>query len=480
MHPRQRSPDMRLLQGCSPLVVIVALAGCGSPPRDKGFSDVASLVQERTGRTVHWHHGSADDAQVAKAVSDLLAQPLTPDSAIQVALLNNPRLHATYQELGISQADLVQAGLLSNPTLVAGVKFFSAGPVVELSLVENLLQVFALPARTRFAEAQLAQAKATVAGAIIDLIADTKRAAINVLAAEQMLELRRTVLSSLDAAAELSTRIHAAGNSTALEHAADVAAAAQARLVVADGEDAVLIARERLAIAMGLWGADATRWTMTGRLPELPLADGTEEGTGMERQAISASLDLLAMREGARALGERYGIERLDAWFGGLDVGVMGERESTGEWGFGPEVGLALPIFDQGQGRRAAASAQLELVARLYRARAVELRSQVRIARAQVWSAYARAQFLRMVLLPLRARIVKESMLHYNGMLIGPFQALEAQRQEIEAGGQYLDALHRYWLERATLEQALQGRGTASGTTGSNTLPEATSEKRHE
>lgn len=479
MRLQRRSPDMRPLLLCSSLVVMVALSGCGAPPRDQGFSDVATLVQNRTGQAVHWRQGTADDAQVATAVNDLLGQPLTPDSAIQVAVLNNPRLHATYQELGISQAELVQAGLLRNPTLVAGVKFFSAGPVIELSLVENLLQVFTLPARKRFAEAQLAQVKATVAGAIIDVMGDTRRAALAVLAAQQTLEMRRAVLDALDAAAELSTRIHAAGNSTTLEYSVEVAAAAQARLEVSVSEDAVLSARERLAVALGLWGNNATRWTMTGRLPELPAADGTGDGTGMERQAITASLDLLAMREGARALGERYGIERLDAWFGDLQAGVIGERESSGDWGFGPEVGIALPIFDQGQGRRAAASAQIEHAARLYLARAVELRSQVRVARSQVRSSYARARFLREVLLPLRTRIVGESMLHYNGMLIGPFQALDAKRQEIEAGGQYIDALERFWLERTTLDQALQGRAVGSSLNNA-VRPETASEKRHD
>lgn len=470
---------MRPFVLCSTLAAMIALVGCGSPPRDQGFSEVASLVQERTGTTVQWNHGTSADAEVATSVTELLNQPITPDSAIQIALLNNPRLHATYQELGISQAELVQAGLLRNPTLVAGVKFFSDGPMVELSLVENLLQVFSLPARQRFAEAQLAEAKATVAGAIIDLMTDTRRAAIRLLAAQQGLEMRRTVMQAMEASVDLAKRIHAAGNSTTLEFTSEVAAAEQARLDVADGENAVLIAREHLATAMGLWGANATRWVMDGRLPDLPADDGTGDGTGLERRAVAASLDLMALREGARALGERYGIERLDAWFGEAQVGVISERESSGDWGFGPEAGIAIRIFDQGQGRRATATAQLERVARLHHALAVELRSQVRIARAQVRSAYARARFVRQVLLPLRTRIVQESLLHYNGMLIGPFQALEAKRMEVETGGQYIAAVERFWLERTTLDQTLQGRLVS----GESTRPDRmipVQEKRHE
>ena len=470
---------MRTSVLCGTLAAMIALVGCGSPPRDQGFSDVASLVHERTGTTVQWHQGTSADADVATSVTNLLNKPITPDSAIQIALLNNPRLHATYQELGVSQAELVQAGLLRNPTLVAGVKFFSEGPVVELSLVENLLQVFSLPARKRFAEAQLAEAKATVAGAIIDLIADTRRAAIRLLAAQQGLEMRRTVLQAMDAAVDLAKRIHDAGNSTLLEYSSDLAAAEQARLEVSASEDAVLIAREHLATTMGLWGNDATRWVMDGRLPDLPAEDGTGDGTGLERRAVTASLELMALREGARALGERYGIERLDAWFGDAHVGVIGERESSGDWGFGPQAGIAIPIFDQGQGRRATATAQLERVARLHHAMAVELRSQVRVVRAQVRSAYARARFVRQVLLPLRIRIVHESMLHYNGMLIGPFQALEAKRMEVETGGQFIEALESFWLARATLDQTLQGR-IARGEANRPDHMVPAQEKRHE
>jgi outer membrane protein TolC len=158
---------------------------------------------------------------------------------------------------------------------------------------------------------------------------------------------------------------------------------------------------------------------------------------------------------------------------------VVGERESSGAWGFGPEAGVSLPIFDQGRGRAAAASAQLELIARLHQAQAVELRSQVRVARARVRAAHARARFLRQVLLPLRTRVVEEAMLRYNGMLAGPFQALDAKRQEIEAGARYIEAMERFWLARTTLDQALQGRATTAGPSAPPRL-ETAEEQRHD
>ena len=44
---------------------------------------------------------------------------LTGDSAVQIALLNNRALRATLEEIGISRADLIQAGLLRNPEFSA-------------------------------------------------------------------------------------------------------------------------------------------------------------------------------------------------------------------------------------------------------------------------------------------------------------------------------------------------------------------------
>src|SRR4051794_10601483 len=105
-----------------PFVVLVAsgvvggLTGCASVPRDAGFSDVQSAVESRTGgRSVRWRRDSGEDRAAADALAMLLQRPLDGDAAVQIALLNNHNLQAMYEDLGVAQADLVQAGLLRNP-----------------------------------------------------------------------------------------------------------------------------------------------------------------------------------------------------------------------------------------------------------------------------------------------------------------------------------------------------------------------------
>jgi len=82
----------------------------------------------------------------------------------------------------------------------------------------------------------------------------------------------------------------------------------------------------------------------------------------------------------------------------------------------------------------------------------------VRAARNRMIAARQRAVYYRRVLLPLRQRIVAQTQLEYNAMLLGVFQLLQAKQQEIDSGKQYVNALRDYWVGRAQLTQILDGR----------------------
>src|SRR5215207_9439443 len=105
---------MTIRYGFVTLVALaVTIAGCSSAsPRRDHLANVQRAIGERGEYRVHWNRGSPADAEVAASVRQLLAQPLSSDAAVQVALLNNPTLQATYEDVGVAQADLVGAGLL--------------------------------------------------------------------------------------------------------------------------------------------------------------------------------------------------------------------------------------------------------------------------------------------------------------------------------------------------------------------------------
>ena len=157
------------------LVMGLALAGCASIEPKPGFDRVSGMVEERTGNQIHWGQGGAEDEQVRARVQAMVADGLDADEAVQVALLANPRLQAVYEELGIAQADLVQAGLLSNPVFGAVVlrPRDEDHTNLDFDIAWNFLSVFTMPLRKQAAAENFeAVKKRLVAAGLEPLSAD--------------------------------------------------------------------------------------------------------------------------------------------------------------------------------------------------------------------------------------------------------------------------------------------------------------------
>src|SRR6266496_5784223 len=128
---------MKFIKNSIVLLSAATFAGCAHVDPNPAFADLANTVHLRTGKRVQWNRSSAGDAQAQAAVTSLLSRPLTADSAVQVALLNNHNLQATYEELGIAQADLVEAGLLRNPIFTFERRF--PGQALEADLLKEFI-----------------------------------------------------------------------------------------------------------------------------------------------------------------------------------------------------------------------------------------------------------------------------------------------------------------------------------------------------
>lgn len=438
------------------VVLIAAVTACASVPTGAGFGDVERTVAERTGKRVHWNRDAPEDQAATHAVRVLLAKELTPDTAVQIALLNNRGLQATYEELGIAQAALVQAGLLRNPVFTAGAFFPIAGgqPDLSFDLVQDFLGLLYRPLRRRIAATEIEAAKLRVTAAVLDLAAEARQAYYRAEADQQVLELLRQVVQATSASYEAARRLRAAGNITELDLASERALYESARLDLASAEARVIEDRERLNTLMGLWGAD-TQWTIAGRLPEIPKQ--AMELADLEKRAVAASLDLALARQEIEAAARRLGLTRATALIPEIEAGVAAEREDQ-EWELGPKLSLPLPLLDQGQARLAGARSELRRAQGRYYALAVGVRAAVRAARERLLAARTAALHYRDVILPLRAQVLGQTQLQYNAMQVGVFQLLTAKQQQIEAGRRYIEALRDYWLARIQLEQILSGR----------------------
>jgi cobalt-zinc-cadmium efflux system outer membrane protein len=443
------------------MTAVALVGGCVAVPKDAGFRDVRAEVAQRTGRRVDWNQGTAADRAVADAIRTMLRDELTADMAVQIALLNNQTLQATYEDLGIAQAELVEAGVLKNPTFSAEVRFPKSPQLpFEFDVTQSFLDLLYLPMRKRVAAAAFEAEKLRVTHEVLEVVARVKTAFYRAQGAAQLIEMRKSIAQATDASYDAATRLHDAGNVTDLALAQERALHEQARIDLAKAEAEALDAREELTALMGLWGADVA-WTTAPRLPDVPQADVPEQG--LESLAVSNRLDLAAARRQLEATARGLGLTQSTALFSEVNVFAHFERDSDGTKTLGPGIELPLPIFNQGQPAVAAAEARLRQSQRRYAALAVEIRSQVRRARNKMAAARDRAGYYGRVVVPLRHEIVQQTQLQYNAMGVGIFQLLEAKRDEIDSGREYVEALTDYWVARSELERAVGGRLSPPG-----------------
>jgi cobalt-zinc-cadmium efflux system outer membrane protein len=423
------------------------------------FEDVSALVATRGGARIHWDQGTPADDQVCARVHDLLTGTLAPDGAVEVALLRNQGLVAAYEELGIAQADLVQAGLLRNPSFGARVRFPTSGPGgfvdTEFSVVQDFLNLITLPLRKRVAAAQLDATKARVGNAVLELTAQVRQAVVTLQAAQATVEVRTLVLEAQSAAAELRVRQRAAGNISELDLNQQQAFFEQSKLDLGRAELQATEQREQVNRLLGLWGPDSASWKVESKLRDVPEQDPSLEH--VESLAIARRLDLIAVRAETQALEQAASLAGVSRAIPALQVGVSTGRDAEGTRVTGPELSVELPIFDQGQARTARIVAEVRQSRARQAELAVNIRAEVRALRSRLVTTHRSAEHYRTVLLPLREKAVKESQLRYNAMLLGVFQLLQTRREQIEAYRDYLDTVRDYWITRAELERATGG-----------------------
>lgn len=453
----------------------LGVAGCASFRSDAGLEEVGQHVSDRVPGAVAWGAGSDEGAEISERIRSLLSRDLSAEDVVQVTLLNNLELQATYQELGIAQADVVQAGLLTNPTLSFERRF--SGQAVEADVAQNFLDVFLVPLRQRVAGANFESAKLKVAGEVVRHAFEARRAYYALQEATQLAEVRRVVADAAEASAESARSLREAGNTRLLDVQREELLAAEARLELATAVGEVVQRREQLNRLMGLWGRD-TGWKVASRLPEIPVEDGIPEQ--LEPVAIESRLDLQAARKELEGLGEAVGIAEISAIIPDLTLTGHFEREPEGRSTLGPSVTLPLPIFNWGRAASGQAEARFIRAERRYTALAIEIRSEVRAAYARMGVAKAKAAFYRRQVLPLLDRTLKETQLLYNGMFVGVFELLEAKRGQVDAAAKYVQALADYWSSRTELEASL-GRTLPlpSNVTAPSPTPQPNAEPSH-
>lgn len=458
---------MKTIQSLSMLIALAVLSGCASLSPDGNTADINQLSAGKTAG-VDAQVATADTQATRDAVAALLARPISAESAVRIALLNNPGLHASMAALGISDADRVRAGTLPNP-------HFSIGRFVEGSKVEierglgfNIIGLIALPWRAQWQSKQHETAKLQAAQDVIKLASDTRKAWTMAVAAQQTAQYMADAKLAAEAGGELARRMARVGNFSKLQQAREQVFLADAATQLARSQQVAFSEREKLIRLMGVWGQQ-TEFALVERLPDLPKAAQNIEN--VEARALRDRLDVRSATTESGYLASSLGLVKASGFINALDAkysrnttfdNASGDKETLRGW----ELELPIPLFDWGGANNARAQAvYMQSVARV-RETAIKARSEAREAYHGYRTAYDLAVHYRDEVVPLRKYISDETLLRYNGMLTGVFDLLADMRMQIMAVNGAIEAQRDFWLADADLQTTLTGisPGGLSGT----------------
>ena len=434
--------------------ILCFVSGCTKIQRSDDLL-VSSSIERRLDKKVQWNKGCQSDEQVECRIHSLL-QELTADAAVQIALLNNPHIQAIFEEIGISQADLVEAGLMSNPVFDLFIRYPNKKNFVadiEYSITASFIDLFLIPLRIKVAKAELEQTTVRVTNDVLDLAFEVEQTFYELQAAQQELRYTRSIVEITSIHSEIASRQKNINNVNSLDFQQIQSRFLEAKLEIARIQNEIIRLKEKLNKLLGFCGD--IQWAISNDLPEIDY-----QGLPIDRLecvAFRERLDLQAARFEVLRLSRKLGIKQWWVYTNGR-IGIGGERDPDGLNTLGPAFSGEIPIFNYGQAARLRLHAELRQAQDELATLEIRILSEVREAHKLLMNNLGVINDYRDQIIPLQSKILASSEELYNVMGLGVDRLLENKRQELQAYSNYILSLRNYWMARVQLDRALGGK----------------------
>ncbi|AOO82241.1 TolC family protein [Bosea vaviloviae] len=466
----------RIRHALSLIALTAALGGCASFSPDGGVGTAQFLALSELDKDAVKISNEADAISAQARVEKLLKGAVSADAAVQIALLNNRGLQASYNDLGLAEAQMVAASLPPNPRFAVSRLTGRLETEIERTVVASLFALATLPARREIAADTFRNAQLKAADATFKLAADTRRQFYRAVAANQQVGYLQQAVATSEATSELIKRLGESGGMNKLEQAREHALYAETTAQLAKAKLQQKVERERLIRLLGLWGRD-TALRLPASLPPLPAR--LQSAKEVEAQALKKRLDLQIARGDLDILAKRLGLTQATRFVN--DVDLLGRRTADRKNTFTVdgdgavqvdrekrnlktlELEFEIPLFDFGQSKVAAAEQTYLASANRLAEKAVNIRSEAREAYTGYRGTWDIARHYQNQVLPLRKVIQDESLLQYSGMLIDVTTLIVDARARILSNAQAVEARRDFWIASVDLKHVVIGGGGSGG-----------------
>lgn len=440
----------------------LALAACQTFSSDGGLRVVSDIAGKELHKDVISIRTEEDAIATSTRVSHLMWRPLTADTAVQIALLNNRGLQAAYNELGIAEAIRVRQSLPPNPQVSILHVSGSVETEVERQIVGDILALATLPARSEIAAGRFSQAQLTAALETLRVAHRSRSAYYRAVAASQSVTLLVQAESAAGTSAQLAKRLGETGAMNKLDQAREQSFHANVANQLAMARQRASSERELLIRALGLSGADL-KFTLPKTLPPLPRR--ALRVPQVEQEALDRRVGLQIARIDLDLLAKSYGLTKATRFVNVLEAGYADRiKDDAGQHSHsrGFTVTFEIPVFDFGETRVREAEQTYRQAANKLTEMAINVRSEARDAYRNYRTRYDIAARFQREILPLRKTISEEMMQRYGAMQVDVFALLTDARQRIAANAAAVDALRDFWLASANLSATIAGGSFAS------------------
>lgn len=407
---------------------LTLLSACASVDPKEEFARARQLTKESTGAAEVFDPGQPPMSQ--DEISQMLADGLTLDEALALALTNSRRLQAEFMDIGVARADWVQSGLLRNPTLGLAVLLPDGGgsTFVEASIAQSVVDLWQLPVRRRIAQHNLDAAVLRIARTAGELAAQTRRGYYEAVAAAELLRVAEENLELLHTSHGAIRRKREAGAASRLDDDLALSLSLAGELDVRSARLQTANSKRRLARLLSI-DTEIEAIALIDALPDTVRPDLNADG--LIAAARSHRLDLRMYHALMQAADVELASERRRAW-GNVEAGARLESEG-GENKVGPILSLDIPIFDRNHAQVGRRSYLSRRAIKSYQAAHLEIAQDIRITLDTARTAMESFSFYRDQLLPQAQRNLEITEQAYEAGQFTILGLVESQRRLLEA-----------------------------------------------
>lgn len=434
---------MLSLAGFCATVSAITSIGCAATGGVPTIRDVDAAIRTR----------SPEAALRLSATSETppdvsIADGLTQEEAVAIALWNSPSFQATLVDLGVARADLADAGLLRNPILSL---LFPVGPKqLEFTLQYPFDLLVQRPARVAAAKLNVEAVGQRLVWDGLSLIAQVRNAHADAIVADRRVLLANENATLTRRLADIADARLRAGDISDLEARAPRNDALRARVVQRTAQNDRDLARLALA---GLLGLNETPDRLEPRPSAAYDAAPCVVDEALLKDALASRPDVRAWELGVEAATARARWERsrVLALIGILDANGKG----TEGFEMGPGVGADLPLFNRNQGGNARATAEIERASQLYAAARVQVITEVRSAGIRAAQAQETLDAWTRDIVPSLETEQRQAEGAYQAGEIPLLNVLDVSRRLVDGRMQQLNAEADMLRSRIALDRAI-------------------------